>query len=278
MQNSNSRPCIAEFITACLAASDKSQKEIAEEAGFDNPNIISMLKTGVTKLPLNRVGPLAKALDIDPAHLFRLALIEYMPDTWDSLEAAFQGTVLTGNELALIRDFRRITGDLNPEWKELDREAILAIAEQYSPYLLGKSRKINEPIETTFGIPQLSVKFLLNDSTNGWQPISFRKCMEAYDGAIRFPHKANQTIRLATTYVTLTNGKPTALQSLSIEKLLMDSDGRVDQSVLMAKIIEHIEPTTLLTKNNPVDITEDIESGDLEAICSILGLPQEEHA
>jgi hypothetical protein len=199
-----------------------------------------------------------------------------MPDTWDSLEAAFQGTVLTGNELALIKDFRRITRDLNPEGKELDRETILTIAGKYSDNPTGQPRVFNAPIEDTFGIPQLSVKFLLNDSTNGWQPISFRKCMEAYDGAIRFPHKANQTIRLATAYVTLTNGKPTALRSLGIEKLLMDSDGKVDQSVLMAKIIEHIEPTTFLTKNNPAGLTEELEPGDLEAIFSILGLPQEE--
>jgi hypothetical protein len=273
MQISNSRPCVAEFITACLAASDKTQKEIAEEAGFDNPNIISMLKTGVTKLPLNRVGTLAKALDIDPAHLFRLALIEYMPDTWDSLEAAFHGTVLTGNELALIKDFRRITRDLNPEGKELDREAILMIAGKYSDNSTGQPRVFNAPIEDTFGIPQLSVKFLLNDSTNGWQPISFRKCMEAYDGAIRFPHKANQTIRLVTAYVTLINGKPSALRSLGVEKLLIGSDGRVDQSVLMAKIIEHIEPTTLRSKINPTIPTEEFEPGDLEDICSILGLP-----
>jgi hypothetical protein len=95
---------------------------------------------------------------------------------------------------------------------------------------------------------------------------------------MHFPHKANQTIRLATAYVTLTNGKPTALQSLGIEKLLIGRDGRVDQSVLMAKIIEHIEPTTLLTKNNPTIPTEEFEPGDLEDICSILGLTQEKRA
>ena len=46
--------------------STKSQAVIATEAGFPQPNMLSMLKSGTNKLPLDRVPGLAKALDCDP--------------------------------------------------------------------------------------------------------------------------------------------------------------------------------------------------------------------
>lgn len=52
----------------------KSQALIAEEAGFINPNVIAMIKSGATKLPLDRVASLADALECDPRMLFNLAL------------------------------------------------------------------------------------------------------------------------------------------------------------------------------------------------------------
>ena len=52
----------------------KTQAEIASEAGFPNANTMTFLKTGRNKLPLDRVPSLAKALEVDPAYLMRLAL------------------------------------------------------------------------------------------------------------------------------------------------------------------------------------------------------------
>lgn len=63
---------VADFITARLAETDKTQREIAEECGFENPNIIPMFKNGTTKVPLNRAVALATALGVDPAHFLRL--------------------------------------------------------------------------------------------------------------------------------------------------------------------------------------------------------------
>ena len=42
----------------------KSQLQIAAEAGFVQPNMLSMFKNGSNKLPLDRVTGLAKALDV----------------------------------------------------------------------------------------------------------------------------------------------------------------------------------------------------------------------
>lgn len=118
---------VAEFIADKLAESDKTQREIAEECGFENPNIITMFKTGATKLPLNRIGPLAKAIDIDPAHLLRLVMLEYAPDTWEAIENIMQSTLLTANELELVRAYRQVTGDSDAKAMVVDRDAVLAI-------------------------------------------------------------------------------------------------------------------------------------------------------
>ena len=48
----------------------KSQIETATEAGYVNPNMLAMIKNGLTKLPLDRVPSVAKALECDPKLLF----------------------------------------------------------------------------------------------------------------------------------------------------------------------------------------------------------------
>lgn len=121
------RTTVAEFIADKLAESDKTQREIAQECGFENPNIITMFKTGATKLPLNRIGPLAKAIDVDPAHLLRLVMLEYAPDTWGAIENIMKSTLLTANELELVRAYRQVTGDSDTRAMVVDRDAVLAI-------------------------------------------------------------------------------------------------------------------------------------------------------
>lgn len=118
---------VAEFLADRLAECDKTQREVAEECGFEKPNIITMFKTGATKLPINRIGPLAKALNVDPAHLLRLVMSEYMPDTWTAIEDALHSTVLTANELELIRAYRKVTGDNDARAVVIDRDAVVAI-------------------------------------------------------------------------------------------------------------------------------------------------------
>lgn len=127
MNSTTIRTTVAEFIADKLAECDKTQREIAAECGFEKPNIITMFKTGATKVPLNRIGPLAKAIGVDPAHLLRLVMNEYMPETWEAVENVFQSTVLTANELELLREYRRVTGDNDAVGVVLDKDSLIAI-------------------------------------------------------------------------------------------------------------------------------------------------------
>lgn len=66
-------------------SSRKSQREVALEVGFPSTNIISILKRGATKLSLDRVEKMAKALDLDLATVMIPALRQYYDD--DVIEA-----------------------------------------------------------------------------------------------------------------------------------------------------------------------------------------------
>ena len=123
----NPRVTVADFIADRLAETDKTQRQVAQECGFEKPNIITMFKNGSTKLPLNRIGRLAKALDVEPAYLLRLAMQEYMPDTWEAIEDVMQSTVLTSNEIDLIRAYRRATGDSDAVTSIVDNGHVIAI-------------------------------------------------------------------------------------------------------------------------------------------------------
>lgn len=70
----------ARHLFDAIECSSKTQKEIAKDAGFASPNILSMMKTGETKVPINRIPSLSQALGIAPGEFINVALREYHPD------------------------------------------------------------------------------------------------------------------------------------------------------------------------------------------------------
>lgn len=105
----------------------KTQAEIAEQAGFINPNMIAMLKSGATKLPLDRVPSLAAALECDPRLLFNLALDQLVGDTTVRAIEEIFGTIVTRNEVAWINEIRDASGHTDPSLTSRGRSAIRGI-------------------------------------------------------------------------------------------------------------------------------------------------------
>lgn len=104
---------VAQFITKKIAESGKSQKQIAEELGYEHPNVISMIKSGATKLPLEKVSAMARALNVDPGCLLRLALDEYQPGLYVAIEECLLSPLLNRAERELIAKLRRMTDTAN---------------------------------------------------------------------------------------------------------------------------------------------------------------------
>ena len=105
----------------------KTQGEIAEEAGFVSPNMMTMIKKGATKLPLDRVPALAKALECDPALLLRLALEQAEGSTSATAIYDIIGQPITRNEMAWITELREASGDTDPRLTSRAKTALRAV-------------------------------------------------------------------------------------------------------------------------------------------------------
>ena len=123
-----SKMTVAQFLTRKIDESGKTQKEIATEIGYDAANVITMFKQGLTKLPLNTVGPIARVLDIDPVFLLRMVFNEYFPETFEAVEHALGSTIVTENERKFLEILRRSTDNSDPEMLVFGPTRAIALA------------------------------------------------------------------------------------------------------------------------------------------------------
>ena len=120
---------LAIFLRARLAelAPTKTQKEIAQQAGYTNANMIIMLKQGDTKLALDRVAALARALEVDPRRLYLLALDqEGHATTAQEIEEIFNA-IVTKNEAEWLEALREASDHTDPALTKRARAAIMSI-------------------------------------------------------------------------------------------------------------------------------------------------------
>lgn len=75
----------ANMLAAAIDNSGMTQREIADRVGFNHPNILSMLKQGDTRVPLNRIPALAQTLGMDQRRFLLLAIEEYHPGVHEVL-------------------------------------------------------------------------------------------------------------------------------------------------------------------------------------------------
>lgn len=70
----------AEYFANAIASSGLTQKEIAQRSGLASANVISMWKSGDSKIPLTRVQALAAACGVDAGNFLYLVLSETQPE------------------------------------------------------------------------------------------------------------------------------------------------------------------------------------------------------
>lgn len=104
---------VHEILAFQLNASTKTQKEIAKAIGYKRPNVLSMMKKGDTRIPLDIAPKLAKEIGLDPWHFTERCIAEYDPDLLNAISQAF-GCSLSENERAMLKIIREASGNLNP--------------------------------------------------------------------------------------------------------------------------------------------------------------------
>ena len=105
----------------------KSQQEIATEAGFINVNMMSMLKSGKSKIPLDRVSALAKALEVDPRLLFKMAIEQSSYETTSKVIDEIFGTIVSRNEVIWLEALRDASDHKDPALTTRSRTALRSI-------------------------------------------------------------------------------------------------------------------------------------------------------
>lgn len=122
-----STPSVTEVLNKYLEASHKTQRQIAEEVGYDKPNIITMFKQGLTKVPIDKVPALAKALGINTAYFLRIVMSEYEPEVWEAIENN-SGMIMTSHECEIIRLYRMASGNTDEKAVFLDGGSFVVLA------------------------------------------------------------------------------------------------------------------------------------------------------
>ena len=107
-----------EFIEREINASRIKQSDIAKELGYKNANMIAIIKSGRTKLPVEKVPKLASILRIDPAFMLRKMLMEYDPEKLKIYEKLFD-TAITKNELIILDEIRRLSNNSDPSLRTI---------------------------------------------------------------------------------------------------------------------------------------------------------------
>ena len=82
----HSPPTLPNYLAHHIARSGLKNRELARACGFSKPNIISMIKNGDMRLPLDRLALMAQALSVDTIELFSFWMHEHYGSTWQQLE------------------------------------------------------------------------------------------------------------------------------------------------------------------------------------------------
>lgn len=118
----------AEFLSKAIDRSGATHAQIAREAGFSAPNVISMMRLGNMKVPIDRIPAIALACGVNERYFLRIALQEYQPEVWEVLKSSF-GEILTEAEQDLLTTFRIIDQDGEIEVDAVMVQALLALFE-----------------------------------------------------------------------------------------------------------------------------------------------------
>jgi transcriptional regulator with XRE-family HTH domain len=99
----------------------KSQGEVSDEVGFNSKNVLSIIKRGSTKLSLDRVDAMAKALELDLRTLMLPALRQYFSeDVINALRETFaaEDTKTEREIITIARNYMDTKEPLSYETRE----------------------------------------------------------------------------------------------------------------------------------------------------------------
>lgn len=122
--------------------------ELAQEWGYRSPGIISMWRTGRSRVPIERLPDLARLLNTDLAQLLPLWLEQYVGQystAYKAIEAVFK-RLATTNEFAVLRAMRaaaKTRGQKDPVYTARQVQAFEQVAanDKFADFVLEEAKK-----------------------------------------------------------------------------------------------------------------------------------------
>lgn len=83
-----------------------SDDQLAAALGYESGNVVACIKKGLMNFPVGKVPELARALELEPGRLMKMALEEMAPSVLAAVEACLGPLQLTPGEVRLITTLR----------------------------------------------------------------------------------------------------------------------------------------------------------------------------
>ena len=74
---------IAQLVDAGIKNSGKTASQIAKECRFNNPCFVSLMRKGHSRVPIKKLGDIARSIGLDVVNFRNRAVQAYLPDLWD---------------------------------------------------------------------------------------------------------------------------------------------------------------------------------------------------
>lgn len=104
---------VSELIAAQADLLNLSNNTIAAALNYPSPNVVSMLKAGTMRLPMNKVVQAAQVLQLDPTYLALRVDAETEQGLTPLIESISKRTAITLNEEKVIQRMRSISNNMD---------------------------------------------------------------------------------------------------------------------------------------------------------------------
>lgn len=143
---------MAEFLNANWDRIGETNADLAEEWGYKSPGIVSMWRTGKSRVPIERLGDLARKLGFDLAVLMPLWVEQFNPERGHEgikitkeIETVFKrlATVSEFAVLKVLRNGAKTRGQTDPVYTARQIQAFEQIAadDRFANFVLDEAQK-----------------------------------------------------------------------------------------------------------------------------------------
>ena len=118
----------AEYISREISKHENAAEWLPGKVGLENANILKAVINKTMKAPAASIYPLAKALELDPAHVLNVYLRDYLPEIERAIFDCGGSMIVSEHERTILDGHRRYSKNGNPEVMLFEDKSVVMIA------------------------------------------------------------------------------------------------------------------------------------------------------